>query len=258
MSKYLQNYIKFQPLLGELVARDIKIKYRRSILGVFWTLLNPLCMMAVLSVVYSNLFKFAVDNFPLYLLSGQVVFNFYSEVTNSAMGAIIGNAALIKKVYMPKYLFVVSRTVSSAINLGASFCALIVVMAVTRSELHWTILFSWFPLIFLIIFSAGVGLTLAALTVKFRDIMHLYSVFVTALMYLTPVIYPMNILPAWLAKIVLLNPITNIMMMFRDTVMYGSLPGLTNIVIAVIESAIMLAIGAYVFRKNQDEFILNI
>jgi len=258
VDKYIQNYMKYQPLLGELVARDIKIKYRRSVLGVFWTLLNPLCMMAVLSVVYSNLFKFSVDNFPLYLLSGQVIFNFYSEATTSAMGAIIGNAALIKKVYMPKYLFVVSRIVSSAINLGASFCALIVVMAVTRAELNWTILFSWIPLVFLIVFSVGVGLTLAALTVKFRDIMHLYSVFITALMYLTPVIYPMSILPSWLTKIVLLNPITNIIMMFRDTIMYSSLPGFTNVLVAAVESIVMLAIGMYVFYKNQDEFILNI
>ena len=258
MDKYIQNFMKFQPLLKELVARDIKIKYRRSVLGVFWTLLNPLCMMTVLSVVYSNLFKFAVDNFPLYLLTGQVVFNFFSESTTAAMGAIVGNAALIKKVYMPKYLFVISRIVSSSINLGAAFCALIVVMAVTRSELHWTVLLSWFPLLFVIVFSVGVGLLLAALTVKFRDIMHLYSVFITALMYMTPVIYPMNILPDWLSRVVMINPITNMVMMFRDTIMYGVFPGLLNILIAGVEAVAMLALGMYVFYKNQDEFILNI
>lgn len=258
MTKYIQNFLKFRPLLSELVARDIKIKYRRSVLGVFWTLLNPLCMMAVLSVVYSNLFKFSVDNFPLYLLSGQVIFNFFSESTTSAMSAIIGNSALIKKVYMPKYLFVLSRVISSVINLGASFCALIVVMAVTRAELHWTVLLSWVPLIFLIIFSVGMGMLLASLTVKFRDIMHLYSIFITALMYLTPVIYPMNILPDWLTKIVLLNPITNMVMMFRDTVMYNTIPGISNILVALVESVIMLGIGMLVFYKNQDEFILNI
>lgn len=258
MSKYVQNFLKFRPLLSELVARDIKIKYRRSMLGVFWTLLNPLFMMAVLSVVYSNLFKFSVDNFPLYLLSGQVIFNFFSESTTSSMSAIIGNAALIKKVYMPKYLFVLSRVISSVINLGASFCALIVVMAVTRAELRWTVLLSWIPLIFLIVFSVGMGMLLASLTVKFRDIMHLYSIFITALMYLTPVIYPMNILPDWLTKIVLLNPITNMIMMFRDTVMYHSLPGIGSIAIALVESCIMLGLGMLVFYKNQDEFILNI
>ncbi len=109
MSVYIQNFLKFRPLLNELVSRDIKIKYRRSVLGVLWTLLNPLLMMIVLSVVFSNLFKFDVENFPLYLLSGQIVFNFYSESTSSAMSSITGNAALIKKVYVPKYLFVFSR-----------------------------------------------------------------------------------------------------------------------------------------------------
>ena len=108
------------------------------------------------------------------------------------------------------------------------------------------------------VFSVGMGLLLAALTVKFRDIMHLYSVFVTALMYLTPVIYPMNILPEWLSKIVLLNPITNMVMMFRDTIMYNSLPGVKNLMISIIEAVIMVAIGMWVFYKNQDDFILNV
>ena len=106
MNQYIQNFVKFQPLLKELVGRDIKIKYRRSVLGVLWTLLNPLFMMIVLSVVFSNLFKFDIENFPLYLLSGQIIFNFFNDTTTTSMGAIIGNASLIKKIYVPKYLFV--------------------------------------------------------------------------------------------------------------------------------------------------------
>ena len=202
MSQYILNFKKFQPLLQELVARDIKIKYRRSVLGVLWTLLNPLCMMIVLSVVFSNLFKFDVENFPLYLLSGQVVFTFFSDSTTSSMTAIINNASLIKKIYVPKYLFVLSRVFSSFINLMASFTALLLVMVATRAELHWTVLFVPVPMFLLVGFCLGIGLILSAITVKFRDIMHLYSVFVTALMYLTPVIYPMSILPEWLYPIV--------------------------------------------------------
>ena len=146
MSTYIENFKRFRPLLNELVSRDIKIKYRRSIMGVLWTLLNPLLMMIVLSIVFSNLFKFDIENFPLYLLSGQVIFNFYSDSTNNAMGAIIFNAPLIKKVYVPKYLFVVSRVVSSFINLMAAFTALLFVMVATRAELHWTALLSFIPL----------------------------------------------------------------------------------------------------------------
>ena len=122
MSTYIKNFLKFQPLLSELVARDVKIKYRRSVLGVLWTLLNPLCMMVILSVVFSNIFKFDVENFPLYVLSGQVIFNFFNDATTSSMTSIISNAALLKKIYVPKYLFVLARVFSSFINLMASAC----------------------------------------------------------------------------------------------------------------------------------------
>lgn len=258
MSVYIQNFLKFKPLLSELISRDIKIKYRKSVLGVLWTLLNPLLMMIVLSVVFSNLFKFDIENFPLYLLSGQIIFNFYNDSTSTAMSAIIGNAALIKKVYVPKYLFVISRVFSSFINLMASFTALMLVMVATRAELHWTVILSLVPLALLMILSLGVGLILAALTVKFRDIMHLYSVFTTVLMYLTPVIYPMSILPEWLEKIVLLNPLTNILTMFRDVMINNTLFDVWSLVIAIIETAFFMIAGLYVFYKNQDQFILNI
>ncbi|MBM6737983.1 ABC transporter permease [Faecalicatena fissicatena] len=258
MSKYIQNFRKFIPLLEELVARDIKIKYRRSVLGVLWTLLNPLCMMIVLSVVFSNLFRYDIENFPLYIMSGQVIFNFFSDATTSAMSSIVSSAALIKKVYVPKYLFVLSNVFSSFINLMASFTALILVMIVTRAELHWTILLVPVPLIFIVFFSLGVGLILAAITVKFRDIMHLYSVFTMALMYLTPVIYPMSMLPEWLNKIVMLNPITNILIMFRNVMLNNIIFDWTSILIAFLETALMLSLGLWIFYKNQDQFILNL
>lgn len=258
MSIYIQNFKKFRPLLNELITRDIKTKYRKSILGVFWTILNPLFMMIVLSVVFSNLFKFDIEYFPVYLLSGQLIFNFFSEATTNAMGAIIANGPLIKKVYVPKYMFVLSRIFSSSINLLASFTAMIFVMLAMRVELHYTVLLAPIPLFFIVFFSLGVGLILAAVTVKFRDIMHLYSVFVTALMYLTPVIYPMSIIPEWLKKIVLLNPITNILMMFRDVMLNNTAPSLESVLLATIEVIVVMVLGLYVFYKRQDTFILDI
>lgn len=258
MSTYIQNFKKFQPLLNELIMRDIKTKYRKSILGVFWTILNPLFMMVVLSVVFSNMFKFDVEFFPVYLLSGQLIFNFFNEATTNAMGAIVMNGPLIKKIYVPKYMFVLSRIFSSSINLLASFTAMIFVMLAMRVDLHYTVLLAPIPLFFIVMFSLGVGLILSAITVKFRDIMHLYSVFVTALMYLTPVIYPMSILPEWLKKIVLLNPITNILMMFRDVMLNNMLPSISSILLAAVETAVVMVIGLYVFYKRQDTFILDI
>lgn len=258
MSTYIQNFLRFRPLLSELVARDVKIKYRRSVLGVLWTLLNPLLMMIVLSIVFSNLFKFDVENFPIYLLSGQVMFNFYSDATTSSMSSILGSASLIKKVYVPKYLFVLSRICSSVINLLASFSALILVMLAMRVDLHYTIFLSLFPLILLVIFSLGIGLLLSAVTVKFRDIMHLYSVFVTALMYLTPVIYPMSILPEWMVKVVKANPLTNYLTMFRDVMLNNTVFGFGDFVIGIVEASVALGVGLYVFYRSQDTFIFNL
>ena len=258
MSVYIQNFLKFRPLLEELVSRDVKIKYRRSVLGVLWTLLNPLLMMTVLSVVFSNLFKFDIENFPLYLLSGQVVFNFFNDATTNAMSAIIGNASLIKKVYVPKYMFVLSRVFSSFINLLASCAALFVVMIVMRAELHWCLLFFPIPVLLLVLLALGVGLILSAIAVKFRDVMHLYSVLMTVLLYLSPVIYPITILPDWLRGLVLLNPLTNIITMFRDAVLYNAMFDSQSVIIAVVETFSCLMIGIYVFHKNQDDFILNL
>ena len=258
MSSYIRNFVKFQPLLSELVARDIKIKYRRSVLGVLWTLLNPLCMMIILSIVFSSIFKFDVENFPLYVLSGQVIFNFFNDSTTSSMSAIISSASLIKKVYVPKYLFVLSRVMSSFINLMASFTALLLVMVATRAELHWTVFLSVIPLARVVLFSFGVGMFLAAITVRFRDVIHLYSVFTTGLLYLTPVIYPMAALPDVVKTIVMINPLTNYLLMFRDVMFNNTLPSVFSVLLGIAEAALALALGLYVFYKNQDEFILNL
>lgn len=258
MSAYIENFMKYRSLLEELVSRDVKIKYKHSVLGVLWTLLNPLLMMLVLSVVFSNLFRFDIENFPLYLLSGQVIFNFFNDATTNAMSAIVGNAALIKKVYVPKYMFVLSRVFSSVINLMASFAALIIVMIVTRAELHWTVLLAFIPIVLVVLLSLGIGLILSAITVRFRDVMHLYSVLMTVLLYLTPVIYPMSILPEWLKHLVMLNPLTNIIIMFRDLMLYNTMFSLGTLMIPLLETVLFLVLGIWIFGKKQDEFVLNL
>ena len=258
LQKYLLNFKKFRPLLTELVERDIKIKYRKSVLGVLWTLLNPLLMMCILAIVFSNLFKFDIENYPVYILSGQVIYNFFNESTTSAMSAIINNASLLKKVYIPKYMFVLSRILSSIINMLASHCALLIVMIVLGCEMHWTMILFPIPAALLVIFCLGIGLILATVTVKFRDIMHLYGVFTTGLMYLTPVIYAMSLLPGWLYKIVMINPVTNYLMMYRDVVLAGSCFSLFSFCLGLAEAVAALLIGLALFAKKQDTFILNI
>lgn len=215
-------------------------------------------MMIILSIVFSSIFKFDVENFPLYVLSGQVIFNFFNDSTTSSMSAIISSASLIKKVYVPKYLFVLSRVMSSFINLMASFTALLLVMVATRAELHWTVFLSVIPLAMVVLFSFGVGMFLAAITVRFRDVIHLYSVFTTGLLYLTPVIYPMAALPDVVKTIVMINPLTNYLLIFRDVMFNNTLPSVFSVLLGIAEAALALALGLYVFYKNQDEFILNL
>ena len=188
------NEIKqYTPLLIELLKRDIKVKYRKSVLGVLWSVLNPLFMMIILSVVFSTLFKNNVENYPTYIFSGQLIYNFFSEATTSSMSAIVDNASLIKKIYVPKYLFVLARICSSMINLMATLSALFCVMLVLRIDLSYRLYEGVVALILLTLFSTGVGLVLSAIAVKFRDMMHLYSVFLTALMYLCPIIYTIGL-----------------------------------------------------------------
>ena len=253
MTQYIQNFIKFRPLLKELVTRDIKTKYRRSVLGVLWTLLNPLLMMIVLSIVFSNLFRFRIENYPLYILSGQLIYNFFSEGTSRSMSAVIDNAS-----YIPKYLFAFSRILSSFINLMASFCALIIVMIFTDARLYYTTILAIIPIFLLTVFATGIGLILAAVAVKFRDMIHLYGVLLVALNYLAPIIYPMSILPGKINFLVRLNPITQVLNIFREVVIYGQLPSAGSVLYSLVMAVIALVVGLYVFYKNQDNFILNL
>lgn len=261
--KLISVFVKYKDLIKQLVMRDIKTKYRRSILGLVWTVLNPLLMMIVLSIVFSYFFSRYgdIENFPVYLLCGQVIFNFFNESTSIAMGSIVHSADLIKKVYVPKYLFPITKVMSSAVNLAASMIALVIVMVATRAKVTPTVLLAVVPLLYVIAFSTGVSLFLSAAAVSFRDLMHLYSVITTAWMYLTPVIYPMSILdgaPVWVRWIVNANPLTAFIKIFRAVVLDGVTAPWILHVQSIVWCVIALIIGSYVFAKSQDKFILKI
>lgn len=256
MFAYMETLKRYTPLLRELIHRDVKLKYRRSALGFLWTILNPLLMMTVLSIVFSQLFRFQVDNYALYLLAGQLIFGFFSEATTLSMTSIINNASLIKKIYVPKYLFTVSKVFSSAINVFSSFLALVIVMLLTGATFHWTIILAVVPLFLLVLLALGVSLMMSSLTVRFRDLMYLYSVFLTVLNYLTPIIYPIDILPDYMLTIVRLNPLTTIVDMFRSVVIYGQVFNVATLIYGVLTVGIVLVLGSVTFYKQQDTFIL--
>ena len=191
----IRRFCQYKPLLIELVSRDLKVKYRRSFLGYLWSLLNPLLMMTIMTVVFSYMFRFKIPNYPLYLICGQTLWSFFNESTTMAMSSVIVNGPLIRKVYIPKYIFPVSRVLSSFVTMSFSLAAILIVMLVTRVPLTWNLLLVPIPLVFLLLFCTGVGMALSALAVHFRDILHLYSVVVMAWMYLTPIFYPISALP---------------------------------------------------------------
>lgn len=254
----LQRMNQYRPLVNELVTRDLKVKYRRSFLGYLWSLLNPLMMMAIMSLVFSYMFRNDIPNYPLYLICGQTLWTFFNESTNMAMQSIISNGALIRKVYIPKYIFPISRVLSSFVTMSFSLVAILIVMLVTGVPLTWKMLLLPIPLALLLLFCMGVGMALSALAVYFRDVLHLYSVVVMAWMYVTPIFYPISALPEKVAFFFQLNPMYHYVTFFRELVVYGTIPA-ANIWIGCIGfSVLALAAGLLIFRKLQRNFILYV
>lgn len=254
----LNVFLKYRNLLRELVARDIKVRYRRSFLGMLWTVLNPLLMMVVITIVFSTLFKQNIEHFPIYYLAGSLVFSFNSETTSNALYAIIGNSSLMKKVYIPKYLFPLSKTVSGLVNLGFSLIAMFIVMIILRVEFRPTLLLLPIPLFYVFLFAAGSGLFLAAVTVFFRDVANFYGVFVMAWTYFTPIFYPTSILPEAALKLMYLNPMYHYVEYMRQLILYGQFPGMKENLVCFLFGVISLVIGVIVFYKKQDRFVLFI
>lgn len=258
MKTQFLKWKKYKTLLMRLVQRDLKVKYRRSVLGYLWSLLNPLLMMVVMSVVFSYMFRFDIPNYPIYLITGQIMFTFFSESTNMAMGSIIGNVSLIKKVYVPKYIFPISRVLSSFVTLLFSLAAVVVVMLATRTPVTPVILLFPLPLAYVLVFSMGMGLILSVFAVYFRDMTHLYGVMTTAWMYLTPIFYPIESIPESVQPFIRLNPLFLFIDCFREIVLYGRVPTLQNTAASCAWCLAVMTVGIWLFRKRQANFILHI
>ena len=254
----MEGFRRFMPLLRELVVRDIKVRYRHSALGLVWTVLNPLLMMVVITIVFSTLFRQNIPNFPIYYLSGSLIFAFNSESTTTALNSIISNASLIKKVYIPKYLFPLSNVLSGLVNLGFSLIAMVIVMLVTGAPFHATLLLLPIPIFYTFLFSVGLGILLSAVTVFFRDIAHFYSVFILAWTYFTPIFYPVEILPDAAMQLMRLNPMYHLVTYMRSLVLYGVFPSLKENLLCLCLGVLMLALGLFVFYKKQDKFVLYV
>ena len=255
----IQELLAYQDLLKLLVSRNIKLKYRRSFLGYLWSVLNPLLIMVVMTVVFSTMFSRNIDNFPVYLFCGQLLFNFMNTSTHQALFAITSNAPLLKKTYVPKYIFVLSKITSGLVDCVFSLGALLIVIIFTGAKITgWALLF---PMVFLqlYVFCVGLGLFLAQANVFFRDSQFIYNAVTTAWMYLTPIFYPIEALPDYVAWIIKhLNPMYCYVGQFRDLVYYGRFPGPAILAAGCLMALGMMAVGMWCFRRSEDRFILYI
>ena len=245
-------------IVASLVSKDFKLKYRRSMLGVAWSVLNPLLMMCVLTAVFSAFFKFEIENYPFYLILGNTLFALMSDSTSTAMTSIIDSAPLIKKVRIEKIIFPLERVLFQLVNFTISLIAVVIVMLFLQIKPTINLVCLPLLLVYVSIFSAGLGLLLSSLAVFFRDVIHLWSVVITAWMYATPLFYPVNILPGWMLALEAFNPMYHYVTYFRDIALWGNMPSLGENAICFAIAAITFVVGLAVFKKTQSKFILYV
>lgn len=259
IKKQLQNFKKYLSLTLYLAKNQISLKYRKSYLGLLWSLLNPLLTMIVLTMVFSTLFgNRSIENFPIYLMCGRLIYDYNSQSTRTAMGSVLSNSSLIKKIYIPKYVFPLSSSIAALVNMLFSLIALVIVMIFTHLTPQWTMLLFWLPMLYVFVFSTGLGLILSAINVFFRDIKHLYGVFLTMWMYLTPLFYPIEAVPENVQRVIRFNPLYHFIAMFRGLFLSGTVPTLKENLLCGGISLGFLAAGLFIFKKTQDKFILHI
>ena len=245
-------------ILRSLVSRDFKLKYRRSVLGVLWSVLNPLLMMCVLTAVFSTFFRFDIENFPLYLILGTTLFALMSDSTSGAMNSILESASLIKKIRISKIVFPLEKVAFQLISFAISLIAVVIVMIYFRIMPTANALFLPLLLLYMFLFSAGLGMLLSALAVFFRDICHLWGVVLTAWTYATPLFYPVSILPDWMMAFEYFNPMFRYVSYFRDILLYNVTPTLFDNLVCFGAAIITFAVGLFVFKKTEKKFILYV
>jgi ABC-2 type transport system permease protein len=253
---FIRSLYRYEFLIKQLVSRDFKTKYRRSVLGVFWSFLNPLLTMMVQYVVFSTLFRSSIPHYPVYLLSGIVLYNFFSEVTSVGMTSITSNASLITKVYVPKYIYPLTRMLSSTINVALSLIPLFIVAIATGvfPALSWLLMV--FNLLCMMSFSLGISYILSTLMVYFRDTQFLWSVVSMIWMYCTPIFYPESIIPSQFKLIYHMNPLYQLISFARTALIDGVSPGPKSYLICLLVAILPLVIGVWIFNRNEKNFVL--
>jgi ABC-2 type transport system permease protein len=254
----LLELFRYRDLLGLLVGNITKTRYRRSVLGVVWTLLNPLLQMTVLTFAFSYMFRFSVHHYPVYVLSGLICWNFFTQTTTYAMSTIVWGGGLLKRVYLPRSIFAVASIGNGLVNVGLSLVPLVAIMLVTGHPIYPTWWFMPIAVLLLAMFSLGVALLMSALAVFFADVVEMYAVVVQVWFFLTPVMYPKEILPAKFIWYMNLNPVYNLLELFRTPIYHGWISGSNTILAAVVSAVVPFLLGWWAFASKADELAYRV
>lgn len=242
-------------LFSELVKRDFKKKYKRTILGMFWSILSPLMMLSVLAIIFGNFFGSKIEHYIIYLFSGQVIFNYFVEATNEGMLALVSNASIFTKINVPKYLFLFSKNISALINFAIILLIYFGFVLLESISFSWHFLLLLYPIICLIFINLGIGLILSALFIFFKDIQYLYRLFTQVVMYGSAIFYSIDILPQNLQTLFYCNPIFVCITYFRSIVLNNTVPNLHLHLLLAGYALVLFSFGCWVYKKYNYKFL---
>lgn len=255
MKILIQKMKKNQFLFEELVKRDFKQKYKRTVLGMAWSVLSPLLTLLVMSLVFSQFFGRSMPHYTIYLFCGNLVFSYFRESTTGGMNALMSNASIFTKVNVPKYMFLLSKNVSALINFGLTLCVFFLFALADRVPfgLHFFALI--YPILCLVVFNIGTGLILSAMFVFFRDTSYLYDVFTMLLMYMSAIFYTVDTFPPTMQRLFLLNPVYCYIKYFRIVVLDGNIPSLWFHLLCAFYAILLVAVGGFIYKKFNHKFL---
>jgi len=255
MYKIIEKLKKHQFLFEELVKRDFKKKYKRTVLGMAWSILSPLLTLLVMRLVFTQFFGRNMAHYTTYLFCGNLVFSYFNEATSQGMSSLMGNARIFSKVNVPKYLFLFSKNVQTLINFGLTLVVFFVFCILDNITFTWRIILLLYPIALLVLFNIGVGLVLSALFVFFRDIQYLWSVFTQLLMYMSAIFYTIDSYSQTVQNIFLLNPVYLFIRYFRKIVIETTIPTSAFHLLMLADVAIVLGLGCFMYKKYNHRFL---
>ncbi len=252
------KYKKYQFLFEELVKRDFKKKYKRTVLGVVWSILSPLLTLLVMRLVFTQFFGRNMNHYTTYLFCGNLVFSYFSESTSQGMSSLTENAHIFSKINVPKYLFLFSKNVQTLINFCLSLIVFFLFCILDNISFTWKFVMLLYPIAMLMFFNIGLGLVLSALFVFFRDIQYLWSIFLRLLMYVSAIFYTLDSFSQKAQDLFFVNPVYLFIYSFRQIVLHASIPSLQFHFLILADVSLVTLVGCWIYRKYNTEFLYYI